>query len=400
MSSTAKYLTRFVSTIGGLLVAAGVLGCHGSTILPIDFAKRTPPPQPAAEPVAPATDYAANPEQLNSVARRSPNHGGVPDGMTLFGDRPDQESVPFETRLVTNVTRHTDTTEGLDFDPDIFDPESLLVYASTRNAERPDIFLKQIDGATLTQLTSDPADDIQPRFSPDGKQVVFCSNRGGSWDIWLVNRDGTSLTQLTSDYTDEVAPCWSPDGSQIAYTVWGHRSRQWEIWTLSLSQPGVRRFLAYGMFPDWSPDGGRIAFQRARQRGSHLFSVWTIELVDGNARQPTEIAYRDNAACIAPRWSPDGDMLVYCVASGDKRTAGTDPGTPGAADIWVVDATSGTRMKLTDGAHPAFNPVWADGGRVFFVSAQAGTENVWSLTTQLGTYAKAAAKPQPTPGVN
>jgi len=317
----------------------------------------------------------------------------APGGLSLFGDRPEYEDVPFENRVIANLARHSFTTDGLDFDPDVCDRFGLLVFASTRNSERPDIFLKSLDGTALTQLTSDPADDIQPRFSPDGDRIAFCSNRGGSWDIWMTNRDGTEFTQLTRDPGDEVAPSWSPDGTQIAYSAWGSRSHQWEIWTLATQHPGIRRFLAYGMFPAWSPDGKRIALQRARQRGSHLFSIWTIDLADGEALHPTEVAHEDAAACIAPSWSPDGALLVYCVVPDGPAPPMATDGTPSAADLWVVELRSGLRMRLTDGAEACFNPAWARDGRVFFVSARSGTENIWSLTTELGSYA--GGRPDP-----
>ena len=133
--------------------------------------------------------------------------------------------------------------------------------------------------------------------------------------------------QLTHDPADEVAPCFSPDGTQVAFTAWEKRSHQWGIYVVSVERPGVRRFLCYGMFPDYSPDGKRIAFQRARQRGTRWFSVWFVELVGDEARYPTELAYSDTAACIAPRWSPDGESIVYCAVSQDgsagecRRTA-------------------------------------------------------------------------------
>ena len=307
----------------------------------------------------------------------------------LFGESPSLEPVPFENRLITNLRQHTFTCEGLDFDPDIAPDGETLVFASTRNAERADLYLKNVEGTALTQLTGDPAEDIQPRFSPDGQMIVFCSNRTGNWDIWLIGRDGTGLTQLTNDRSDEIAPCWSPDGLAIAYTVQGYRSHQWEIWTLDANKPGVRRFLAYGMFPVWSPDGSQVAFQRARQRGSRWFSVWTVDLKDGEARHPTEVAHSDERACIAPCWSPDGSTLVYCAIRPGRTTDIGGVGASSAADLWSVDLETGLRMKLTDGAAGSFNPVWGPNGRVFFVSARAGTENVWSLTATERAYARA-----------
>jgi dipeptidyl aminopeptidase/acylaminoacyl peptidase len=299
--------------------------------------------------------------------------------ISLFGDRPDLEPVPFESRVLANLTQHTFTAEGLDFDPDVSPDGRALAFASTRKSERPDIYVKDVDGASLTLLVGDPADDIQPRFSPDGRRLAFCSNRSGNWDIWLVDRDGGGVTALTADQFDEIAPAWSPDGGQIAFCVWSSRSRQWEIWTVALAQPGVRHFLGFGMFPSWSPDGSRLAFQRARERGSRWFSIWTMGVEGGEGRQPTEVAYSDSAACISPQWSRDGAAIVYTAVPGNNSHASGGAAPPAAADLWMLDLATGLRSRLTDGACTAFNPVCSAAGRVYFVSARAGTENIWSI---------------------
>lgn len=307
---------------------------------------------------------------------------GMPPGQfDFYGDDPRYDNAPFENRTTINVSRHSDTFSGLDFDPDLHPDATEIVFASTRHAPRPDIYIKSTGGAAFMQVTADPADDIQPRFSPDGEQIAFASNRAGSWDIWVVNRDGTQLRQLTDDPGDEIAPTWSPDSGQIAFTSWSPRARRWEIWTLPTMQPGVRRFLTYGMFPSWSPDGQRIAFQRARQRGSRWFSVWTVELVDDEARYPTEIAYRPGAACIAPRWSPDGSQIVYCVVNETPPPADAPEDTPSRlnADVWIASIVDETSYKLTDGAMPSFNPTWSRDGRVYFVAALDGRENIYSV---------------------
>ena len=325
---------------------------------------------------------ATHPDADNTAAPPQPT---TPEEVSLFGAHPDGERTPYENRTLTNMNRHTFSTIGRDFDPDMHPDGVTMAFASTRNSEHPDIFFKNVDGYAITQLTSDPADDIQPRWNPAGDKVVFASNRSGNWDIWLVNRDGTDLTQITQDRTDEVAPCFSPDGRKIAFTVWGQRSDQWEIWTCAIDRPGIRRFLCYGMFPDWSPDGQRITFQRARQRGTRWFSVWTIELVGEEARHPTEVAYNDSSACIAPRWSPDGQSIAYCAVNQTAARLHEFADLP--ADVWVVDARSGIRSKLTDGAVGAFNPTWSNTGRIYFVSAREGVENIWSLQGGESAYA-------------
>jgi len=322
------------------------------------------------------------PETTASTAPRPVD--SAPGAPSLFGDRPESENVPYENRLVSNLTQHSFSTEGRDFDPDIDATGKWLTFASTRNSESPDVFLKRVDGTAITQLTNDPADDVQPRFSPDGRRITFASNRAGNWDIWLMSLDGSELKQLTNDPGDEIAPCWSPDGTQIAFTAWSPRMQRWGLWTLSLEQPGVRQFLAYGMFPAWSPDGRFIAFQRARQRGSHWFSVWTIEIVNGEARHPTELAHSGTAACVAPRWSPDGAMLVYCTVQPDPAANWfVEKNRVADSDVWVLDLASGLRLKLTDGSRAAFNPTWSTTGRVYFVADALGAEaeNIWSVST-------------------
>lgn len=360
---------------------AGAAGCQVSGSLSIPLLDQ----KPAASDSKPRGHAD---ERGSAGSSRESGPGAAPPGAPMFfGDHPDLESVPFENRLTANFSQHTFTTEGLDFDPDIGASGRTLLFASTRNSERADIYYKSVLGTALTQLTNDPADDVQPRFSPDGERVVFGSNRSGNWDIWMIRLDGTGLVQLTRDRSDEIAPCWSPDGARIAFALWGRRSHRWEIWTLSIARPGVRQFLAYGMFPSWSPDGSRIAFQRARQRGSRWFSVWTITLVGMEARHPTEVAHSDIAACIAPRWSPDGQSLAYAAVRRGVNSPSGSSDKHESADLWVIDLKSGLRMKLTDGAAPCFNPTWGKAGRVYFVSSLSGTENIWSLVTDMDAYA-------------
>lgn len=313
----------------------------------------------------------------------------APSGM-VFGSRM-QEATPSESRLLANMTRQTFAGVGRDFDPDISPDSTTLIFASTRNAERSDIYYKRVGSHTVTQLTSDPADDVQPRFSPDGQRVVFCSNRSGNWDLWMINLDGTGLVQLTDHRSDEIAPCFSPDGRRVAFSVWGQRSHRWELWLLDVDAPGVRDFIAYGMFADFSPDGTRIAFQRARQRGTRWFSIWTIDLVDGEARHPTEVAFSDTAANTVPRFSPDGTRLVYsAVRQTDRRTM-RDQRQRATADVWVVNVQTGVRSRVLSAGAAAFNPIWSRDGRIYFVASQTGTENIWSVASPDGGASQPAA---------
>lgn len=331
-----------------------------------------------------AIRWGAGTALLLLTACRSSNANSTRVAAARVEARPDgpAASQPFESRpwdresanVLANVAQHTFTTEGRDFDPDLSPDGRMLAFASTRNAERADVFVKSIHGTALVQLTNDPADDVQPRFSPDGERFAFASNRSGDWDIWVAQTDGMGVTRLTRDTADEVAPSWSPDGRRLAYMRWSVRTRQWEIWTLSADEPGVQQFLVHGMFPAWSPDGQSIAFQRARQRGTRTFSVWTVKIVDGEARYPTEVAHHPGAAAVAPRWSRDGQWIAYCVVNEASATPQT-----GGSEIWVRHVDGEFPHRVTDAGAAAFNPAWGPTGRIYFVSSRSGVENIWSI---------------------
>ena len=109
----------------------------------------------------------------------------------LYGQLPQagtQRSSPLDSP--DNLRQITFTSEGADFDPDIDPTGTLLVYASTQHRATADLYLKRITGSALQQLTDDPANDVMPAFSPDGKRVAFASDRAGNWDIYLMDVAG------------------------------------------------------------------------------------------------------------------------------------------------------------------------------------------------------------------
>lgn len=284
-------------------------------------------------------------------------------------------------RACLPMQQQTFTELGRDFDPDIDATGKLVVYASTRHSRKPNLYMQAIKGRAVTQLTDDSASKIQPRFSPDGKKIAFASDREGQWDIYILDLDRRAVTQVTHSSDHELAPAWSPDGKWLAYSRLSSATGAWELWMASL-EDGAERCIGTGLMPRFSPDGSRIAFQRPRQRDGRLFSIWTVQLNDGEPSWPTEVASEPGAALICPTWSPDGAKIAYCrvPVSSLSGSLGGATARPGLADIFIVSLEGADRERLTDGG-ASFSPCWSTEGRLYFSADRDGHERIWSLKT-------------------
>ncbi|MGN6384656.1 MAG: hypothetical protein ACTHMT_00310 [Verrucomicrobiota bacterium] len=147
-------------------------------------------------------------------------------------------------------------------------------------------------------------------ISPDGKKVAMILSKSGSPDVWVANIDGTGLTQLTKTPVDESSPCWSPDGTKICFA-----SRMEERRGLYIvpSTGGTMTRLNTGGVPgpsepDWSPDGKTIVFTSQRGGG---FDICTIPATGGSA---TVLVEGED-----PSWAPNSRTVVFARRVGGKR---------------------------------------------------------------------------------
>ncbi len=361
-----QYWLSRILTISAFVAATTMAGC-GRLTAELSWTK----PEPAPSIQTPATTV-PEPAAVEEVAvnRMTP--------VNIFGEFDDTSRTRAEPVGPVNLQQHTSVSEGYDADVAIDPTGKWMVYSSTRHNVHPEIYLQRTDGVSVIQLTSDNADNVNPAFSPDGRRIAFASNRAGSWNIHVMDIDGRNLIQLTSGPAQDLQPTWSPDGKMICFARYGGRSDQWELWLVD-TETLETRMIGYGLYPSWSPDKtrNRIAFQRARQRGSRWFSLWTLDLVDGEARRLTEVTVSTNAAIVKPTWSPDGKELAFCTI---VEPAKTNNGKPiGQQDVWIINADGTNRRRLTDGKSSNLMPAWAVDNRVYFISDRSGSECIWSV---------------------
>jgi eukaryotic-like serine/threonine-protein kinase len=154
-----------------------------------------------------------------------------------------------------------------------------------------DLFLIRSDGSDLRQLTNDLARDRSPSWSPDGRRILFSSNRSGKYEAWTIRPDGSDLKQVTSLPDQPVLnPFWSSDGRQIGFTYGSQGTA-----LLDLAAPGARPHLlpkapggeAFAGV-SWSADGRFLAGVLLRQDESPVPGIVLWSLADNTARRLTE----------------------------------------------------------------------------------------------------------------
>jgi Tol biopolymer transport system component/DNA-binding winged helix-turn-helix (wHTH) protein len=191
--------------------------------------------------------------------------------------------------------------------PTIARKQNHLVYVqelTDSNLWRMEVSSLTGRGNTPTRLIYSTQMESSPQYSPDGKKIVFSSNRSGSSEIWVCNSDGSAAVQLTSfDGPSVGTPRWSADGSRIAFD--STQASQSDIYVIH-AEGGLPQRLTNDttaeIRPSWSRDGRWIYFGSNR---SGDWQIWKIPAAGGLAVQVTKQGGREAIE------SPDGKFVYY-----------------------------------------------------------------------------------------
>jgi len=244
-----------------------------------------------------------------------------------------------------------------------------IAFDSTRSGN-VEIYIMNIDGSGVTNLTNHAAEDSDPAWSPDGTQIAFESDREGNFDILVMNADGSDWVNLTNDISMDVSAAWSPDGTQIAFA--SDRTGDLEIYVMNSDGSDVTQLTnrrGVDGAPDWSPDGTRIAFESFRDGN---YAIYVMNADGSSLRRLTSDAESSHRA---PAWSPDGTRIAFH----SYRAGGHD--IAGTHDIYVMNADGSRVINLTNSPWADDDsPNWsADGTRIAFESNRLGNADIYIM---------------------
>ena len=202
-------------------------------------------------------------------------------------------------------------------------------------AYQGDIWIANADGADARRITAHPAQDFSPRFSPDGQQIAFSSDRMGNHDVYVVPVTGGEPRQLT----------WFTGTDEVEY---------------------------------WTPDGSGIVI--STQRGRHPFgSPLYVVPLDGRIPTPMPMDFA-RAGMIRQ----DGALVAFTRENKSETRKGYRGNN--SADIYVQDLASKKVTQLTDPDLSKFrehvqdgHPMWGADGMIYFASERSGTYNIWKI---------------------
>jgi len=238
-----------------------------------------------------------------------------------------------------------------------------------------ELFIANADGSAERSLLAAPGFDYNASFSPDGKWIVFTSERAGSADIYRVRVDGTGLERLTDDPACDDQAAVSPDGRQLAF-VSSRGSGANDIWILDLETRRSRNLTdAPGgdYRPSWSPDGRWIVFssdrdtkiQYAAGRWEQLHAV-SLYVIGADGKGLRRLTPAGKFAG-SPKWSPDGKRVVFYEMSLEDTWNARAGAATAISQIISVDVSRGTRTEHTAGPGVKVAPQFLAADRIGYL---------------------------------
>lgn len=224
-----------------------------------------------------------------------------------------------------------------------FSPDGRRVLYTSYETGFPRIYVLNVGSVQRRVLESQEGTmSFAPRFAPDGQTIVYSLSQGGNTDIYAMNINGGNVSRLTSAPSIETAPSFSPDGSQIVFE--SDRSGSQQLYIMP-ARGGEARRISFGPgrygTPVWSPRGDLISFTKQNSGRFHI----GVMRVDGSEERLLTASFLDEG----PTWAPNGRVLMFT-----RETQGAE----GRSTLYSVDIT-GRNLRPVRTPEGGSDPSWS-----------------------------------------
>jgi Tol biopolymer transport system component/DNA-binding winged helix-turn-helix (wHTH) protein len=299
-----------------------------------------------------------------------------PEGNFLFtSSKPGRDSslviirINVETGEEQPITRPPPGTT--DLYPAVSPDGRALAFLRASGFARSDIWVVSLSAGAIPEgsprrLTADGADARSLAWTPDGRELIFSSDRRGRHELWRlpVTHSGRAA-RLEGVGGDVLRIGISPRGQRLVYEQETSSTSLWKVFIGSgkRSQPQrVTSSTKTDSYPHYSPDGKQIVFQSDR---SGVNEIWKCDGDGSNASQLTSFGKGWSGS---PSWSPDG------------RTIAFDSNIEGNWDIWAIGTEGGRPVRLTRNSADDAIPRWSHRGDwIYFSSRRTGHFEIWKM---------------------
>jgi TolB protein len=224
-----------------------------------------------------------------------------------------------------------------------FSPDGRQVLYTSYETGFPRIYVLDIASVQRRVLENQEGTmSFAPRFAPDGQRIVYSLSQGGNTDIFAMNLNGGAVARLTSAPSIETAPSFSPDGSQIVFE--SDRSGSQQLYVMPATGGEARRISfgpgRYGT-PVWSPRGDLVAFTKQNAGRFHI----GVMRLDGSEERLLTASFLDEG----PTWAPNGRVIMFT-----RETQGEQ----GRSTLYSVDIT-GRNLRPVRTPEGGSDPSWS-----------------------------------------
>lgn len=249
----------------------------------------------------------------DAVIKELTGKPGIASTQIAFVSQPadKREKEIFITDILGNKLRQVTRHRNLVVSPRFSFDGTHLAYSSYHSGNQ-NLYITDLRQTKTTRAISKRKGmNLAPAWSPNGKQLIVTLSKNGNPDLFLINRKGEIIKQLTDKSGINVSPTYSPDGKHIVFV--SDRSRKPQLYLMEMATGKIRRLTYEGSEnaePSWSPKENLVVYSSLR---NGIYQVCTLNpFQENSAVQIT----KDQTHHESPSWAPDGNQIIFAKRDG------------------------------------------------------------------------------------